>query len=91
MPLARSPNYETRFDEFIRMCRDTKKSGLKGIVAAHPSAIGDIYEEIIEGLSRLAEADLGFMRQRPSRGRRIRPRKAPKKVFLTFPVLQYSH
>jgi dihydrodipicolinate synthase/N-acetylneuraminate lyase len=65
--MARSlpPNYETKFAEFIRMCRDAKTSGLKVIVVAHPSVIGDTYEEIIESLSRLAEADLSFHAAKP--------------------------
>ena len=58
--MARSlpPIYETKFADFIRICRDAKRSGLKEIVVAHPSVIGDSYEEVIESLSRLAAAGL---------------------------------
>jgi hypothetical protein len=65
--MARSlpPNYETKFADFIRMCRDAKKSGLKVIVVANPSVIGDNYQEIIESLSLLAEANLSFQAVKP--------------------------
>lgn len=68
--MARSlpPNYEQKFADFIRMCRDAKRSGLKEIVVAHPSVIGDNYEEVIESLSRLAEADLSFHAVKPEPG-----------------------
>jgi sugar-specific transcriptional regulator TrmB len=59
------PDYETKFADFIRMCRDAKRSSLKEIVVAHPSVIGDNYEEIIESLSRLAEVDLSFHAAKP--------------------------
>jgi hypothetical protein len=60
--MARSlpPNCENKFAGFIRMCRGAKKSGLKVIVVAHLSEIGDTYEEIIGSLSRLVAVDLGF-------------------------------
>lgn len=61
-PMSRStpPDYATKFADFIRMCSDARKSGLKTIVVATPSVIGDNYAEIIESLSRLAEAGLGL-------------------------------
>ncbi len=51
------------------MCRDAKRSGLKEIVVTHPSVIGDNYEEVIESLSRLAEANLSFHAAKPKAGR----------------------
>lgn len=65
--MARSlpPDYEQKFADFIRMCEDAKRTGLQQIVVAHPSVIGDNYEEIIESLSRLAEAKLTFTAAQP--------------------------
>lgn len=60
--MARSTprDYEKKFADFIRLCRDSKISGVKQIVVTNPSVIGDTHEEIIESLSRLAEAELGL-------------------------------
>jgi len=60
MPRSTPTDYATKFADFIRMCSDARKSGLKAIVVATPSVIGDNYAEIIESLSRLAEAGLGL-------------------------------
>jgi hypothetical protein len=51
-------NYEAKFADFVRLCRDAKLSETKMVVIAHPSVIGDTYAEVIESLSRLAKADL---------------------------------
>jgi hypothetical protein len=47
------------------MCRGAKTSCLKVIVVSHPPVIGDTYEEIIENLSQLAEADLSYHAAKP--------------------------
>lgn len=60
MPRFTPPNYETKFADFIRLCRDAAKSGVKQVVIANPSVIGDTHDELIESLSRLAEAGLGL-------------------------------
>jgi hypothetical protein len=52
------PGYETKFADFIRMCRESKANGVPNIVVGFPSALGDNYEEVIESLSRLADAGL---------------------------------
>ena len=54
------PDYESKFAEFIRTCADARKAGVNQIVVAAPSAIGDNYNEVIESLSRLAEAGLSL-------------------------------
>jgi dihydrodipicolinate synthase/N-acetylneuraminate lyase len=60
MPRPDPHGYEVKFAEFIRMCEDAKKSGAQTVLVAHPSVIGDNYEEIIESLSRLAKAGLSL-------------------------------
>ena len=42
------------------MCAELKGGGAKDIVVASPGALGDTYEELIESLSRLADAGLGL-------------------------------
>ena len=60
MPRETPPDYEKKFAEFIRMCADSQSSGIKQIVVATPSTLGDNYPEIVESLSRLAEAGLAL-------------------------------
>lgn len=52
--------YDAKFGEFIAMCERAKQDGVDHVVIAHPWAIGDTYEEIIESLSRLADAQLAL-------------------------------
>ncbi len=57
--------YAKKFEGFIRMCDEAKAKGLKVIVVAHPSVIGDNYDEVIESLSRLARAELTLAITKP--------------------------
>jgi hypothetical protein len=54
------PGYETKFAEFIRLCAELKAKGLTEMVVAYPWALGDNYEELIESLSRVADAGLSL-------------------------------
>lgn len=58
MPRSTPPDYNSKFADFIRMCAESHKSGVKQLVVATPSVIGDNYAEIVESLSRLAELGL---------------------------------
>ena len=53
-------DYEKKFAEFIEMCRKARQDNVPRVVIAHPQVLGDTYEEIIESLSRLAEAKLAL-------------------------------
>jgi hypothetical protein len=53
-----SPGYERKFADIIRLCRESKANGVPNIMIAFPSALGDDYQEVIESLSRLADAGL---------------------------------
>jgi hypothetical protein len=53
-----APGYETKFADFIRLCQESKANGVPNIVVGFPSALGDNYAEVIESLSRLADAGL---------------------------------
>ena len=52
------PGYEKKFADFIRLCSEAKAKGTAQIVIGYPWALGDNYEELIESLSRLADAGL---------------------------------
>jgi len=50
--------YERKFADFIKLCSDAKANGTRQIVVGYPWVLGDTYEELIESLSRLADAGL---------------------------------
>ena len=52
------PGYEKKFADFIRLCSDAKANGAAQVVIGYPWVLGDTYEELIESLSRLADAGL---------------------------------
>ncbi len=51
-------DYEKKFADFIHVLAEAKASGKTAVVIAYPWVIGDNYDEIIESLSRLADAGL---------------------------------
>lgn len=53
-------NYEQKFADFITMCQESKQAGIEEVAVAYPWVLGDTYEEIIESLSRLADAGLSL-------------------------------
>ncbi len=58
--MSTPPGYEQKFADFINLCGDTKARGLTEIVVAYPWVLGDNYEELIESLSRVADAGLSL-------------------------------
>jgi len=52
--------YETKFENFIKLCATTKAKGATEVIVAAPWVIGDAYDEVIESLSRLADAGLAL-------------------------------
>jgi len=55
-----SPAYEEKFAEFIEIIRASRESGIGQVLVAQPWVLGDTYEEIIESLSRIADAKLAL-------------------------------
>ncbi len=53
-------DYERKFADFVKLCGEAKGSGVGDVIIASPKVIGDNYEEIVESLSRLAEAGLAL-------------------------------
>lgn len=52
--------YERKFADFIKLCAETKAKGISEIVVGYPWVLGDNYEELVESLSRLADAGLSL-------------------------------
>lgn len=52
--------YEDKYTDFIRLCAEAKADKSDRVVIAKPWVLGDNYDEIIESLSRLAEAGLSL-------------------------------
>jgi hypothetical protein len=53
LPNSRSGSYDKKFAEFIKLLADTTE----GVVLIHhPQVLGDNYEELVESLNRLANA-----------------------------------
>jgi hypothetical protein len=47
-------HYEEKFADFIKLCDESPE---ELIVVHHPGVLGDNYEEIVESLNRLADAE----------------------------------
>jgi hypothetical protein len=58
--MSTPPGYEKKFADFIKLCADTKAKGNGEIVIGYPWVLGDNYEELVESLSRLADAGLSL-------------------------------
>ncbi len=50
------PAYEEKFADFIKLCATTDKDAV--VMVAMPEALGDTYDEMVESLNRLADAEL---------------------------------
>lgn len=53
--------YEEKFAGFIHACEQAKASDIPNIIIARPQTLGDTYDEIIESLQRLADAELALV------------------------------
>ncbi|MBE0541921.1 MAG: hypothetical protein IH623_11085 [Verrucomicrobia bacterium] len=53
-------DYEQKFADFIRLCKEAKSKRVGHVIVARPSEIGDTYEEVMESSSRLADAGLAL-------------------------------
>lgn len=60
MPRTIPPGYESKYADFIRLCAEARADNVGHVVIAEPWVLGDTYDEIIESLSRLAEAGLAL-------------------------------
>jgi hypothetical protein len=52
--------YEKKFEGFIRLCAEAEAAGVKEVVVTYPWVLADDYQEIVESLSRLADAGLAL-------------------------------
>lgn len=53
--------YTAKFADFIRMCDEAKANKVETVVVASPYVLGDNYEEIVESLHRVADAELKLL------------------------------
>jgi len=60
MPRTIPPGYESKYAEFIRLCAIAEAENIGHVIVAEPWVLGDTYDEIIESLTRLAEAGLAL-------------------------------
>lgn len=49
-----SHDYEKKFADFIKLCEDKSS---QTVIIHHPEVIGDNYEEMVESLNRISDAD----------------------------------
>jgi hypothetical protein len=50
--------YEKKFGNLIKLCDKSNAAGVGNVVVTWPWVLGDTYDEIIESLSRIADAGL---------------------------------
>lgn len=50
--------YEEKFAALIKLCKKAKEEGVGNVVVTWPWVLGDTHDELIESLSRFAEAGL---------------------------------
>lgn len=54
------PDYEQKFADFIKLCEEAKSNNVQHVIIGKPLDIGDNYDEVMESLSRLADAGLAL-------------------------------
>ena len=61
--------YAEKFADFIRMCAEAREKKIDMVVVADPIVLGETHAEIVESLSRLAEAGLQLAVASPAKVR----------------------
>ena len=54
-------NHESKFQNLIQLCAEEKSSGATAVLIHHPRVLGDNYEELVENLNRIADAELQIL------------------------------
>jgi hypothetical protein len=57
---GQSAPYEQKFASLIKLCEKATADGIENVIVNWPWVIGDTYEELIESLSRFADAGLAL-------------------------------
>ncbi len=52
--------YQTKYKELLERIQEAKKNGITLFVVREPQELGDTYEDMVESLNRLADADLNL-------------------------------
>ncbi|WP_394849588.1 hypothetical protein LZC95_19325 [Pendulispora brunnea] len=51
-------SYEEKFADLIKLCQNATRDGANLVLLPEPEILGDTYEELVESLNRIADADL---------------------------------
>jgi Mrp family chromosome partitioning ATPase len=54
-------HYEEKLSNLIKLCNEAKSRAAEFVIIDHPQVLGDTYEEIIESLNQIADADLKLL------------------------------
>ena len=65
--------YEEKFLTFIKMCQEARGKGAEAVLVYQPEVLGDTYEEMVESLNHLSDAEL-MLRILPRKERGTRSR-----------------
>lgn len=52
--------YEKKYQALLRRIQEAKKNGITLFVVSEPQELGDTYDDMIESLNRIADADLNL-------------------------------
>ena len=58
--------YEQKFNDFLKLCAESKQKQFEVILVAFPEILGDSHEEVMRTLSHAAEAGLMIAVAKPS-------------------------
>jgi len=72
--------YEEKFAGFIRLCQETKNSGIDVVTINHPATLGDNYQELVESLNRLSESGLFLAIVPPTDRENVAPKRHTLKL-----------
>lgn len=50
--------YDRKFTNLIRTCHEAKNNEMRNLFVHHPEVLGDNYDEIVESLNCIADAEL---------------------------------
>jgi len=51
-------SHDEKFKGFNKLLAESKKKRVKKVIIHHPEVLGDDYDEIVENLNRLSDAEL---------------------------------
>lgn len=52
--------YEKKYNDLLQRIQEAKKNGITLFVVREPQELGETYDDVMESLNRLADADLNL-------------------------------